>query len=133
MSIELDFAILAQEARKMPDGKLELFNAAFNDWTWDAFPADLPFFLALRIAVLPGSFDTEHRLAVEIVDNATGTSALIGESPFSAAPHIEDSTRPMYANIIVALGGLTIMRPGAYTFQINVNGRALRAVPFWAR
>ncbi len=126
--MNLDFAVLADGVTTRPDGKLDLFGAAFDRIFAFAFPARHPTMsVAIRVSLSALETRSTHRIEVDLID-PDGRECIppIGinvESPEGAAG------TPQRALAILQLNGVEFQRPGDHAVVILWDGNEVQRLP----
>jgi hypothetical protein len=128
MSMELDFAFLAENADVTTGGKLCCFGAGIDLLVAGGFPAWVPpFYLVVRFKVLPSDLLESHSFHVELVNPN-------GEVNNAAAPMLVnkmenpiDKSKPTGA-ILVAVMQMPVPESGTYQFRLLLNDSPIRTL-----
>ena len=127
--MQLDFAILAQNADATEAGKLHIFGAAFDTLTVPSVPATVaPFMLVLRFAGEPGDIAGTHWVGLSITNPQDETSVIDERKEFRFEPKPVNSELPSSALVLVTVV-VTFQSAGRYSVNISLDGRSVKTLP----
>lgn len=126
--MKLEFAILAENADRLEDGKLVIFGGDFNFFQVSKVPAAIPFYLVCKFSEKFGESPSGHKFILEI-ENPAGERkpmALNGiEIGFGESAHPElPSIAHVFTRLIVQF-----MAVGLYSLYVMVDGNEMARIP----
>lgn len=119
-------AILCESANTLPDGRVNLLGGGINDVSVKQFPVFIKICVVLRFDfyLVPKG---EHTVQVKLIDG-DGQGIL---KPLNMKCNVPEKQR--FANFVIDVGRLKIPAPGAYSFEIMVDGNHCQSLPLDAR
>ncbi|HEV3021820.1 MAG TPA: hypothetical protein VGX76_05115, partial [Pirellulales bacterium] len=97
--MDLEYAMFANNAAPLGDGRLCIFGADFDGVRSDVFPCVVPpFVLIVKMRLNVGENPSGHTLRIELV-NPNGEGHVVNESPIAAAPNDQRADLPSNAQV----------------------------------
>lgn len=130
--MEVDFALLAQSAVVRDLYILDIVAGGIEDLIVPRFPLEVHgLVFVMRLRLHPMEVEHAHEFVLELWDldgtRLLRTQATMGGTPYHGAPG-----RSTFIPLVVPLEDLVIPAPGAYSFQVAVDGIHLKSVTFYA-
>jgi hypothetical protein len=129
--MEVDFVILADGVAQRPDGKLDLYGAAFDNISAQVVPAMHPqLSIAMRIFVSRHEAQNQHILDV-ILMSADGEEVARARAEINPIPQeqldLAPAGRPLAMGAVLAFANLVFPVFGMYHFAILWDGNEARS------
>lgn len=114
------------------NGKVYASGAFWSVLRFPVFPAVLPTMALVAVISVPFHANfAEHKLTVTLVDSDGNAAGVRVEGLFRSAPTIESKFgAPGMTSVAFPIQGLTIERPGEYTFALAVDEAVLDRYTF---
>jgi hypothetical protein len=129
--MKLVYAIFAENADRLKDGRLCLFGADFDTFHVEETPVVIPFHLLAKIAFEAGENFEGHSVSLEITNPVGERTSLLhnGALPMivTRPKHFPTDTPP-FANIHIRLA-VNFSNPGIYRFLLLVDDNELTSAP----
>ncbi len=132
--MQLAYAILADNAQVMPDGKFTIFSGGIEVLTAPSLPALTPSLaIVIRLVLEPGEIDIQHHFHVELL-NPDGENLLSSDSgkqftPNKNTPVIPDL--PLSYMFVLNFPGLIFLAAGKHMFRLFVDGTLIGEIPMF--
>jgi|SRR5579859_1351047 len=132
--MQLGYAIIADAAQVLPDGKVNMLGGDFDTIYAPAFPARhnaLAFVVKLLFSTL-SEVETQHQVRVDLTDpkggnHTLGSTVVIPEAK-SGAPEL-----PARFSMVINLQNLEFQLPGKYSMRLIVDEKELGALPLYLK
>jgi hypothetical protein len=125
--VEVDLAVIADAANVSQEGKLNILGVFDTIWT-----REFPFRHSAMVFVVRMKADfTErgiHQMELRLMD-ADGAQLFKAEGAMQVPGGAPG--RPVKPHLIMGLGGISFQRAGDYSFEVLVDGQALKSVPLY--
>ena len=128
--MELDYAYLAENAHRCPDGKLFVFAADISSLNSEQLPGAMFLTLVARFSVNPSDLKSEHVCRVEFSHPDGSRHALLGDTPLGTMLNPVDPSGETGAGLMAKLG-LVFPHAGKYMIHVSLDGREVKALPIW--
>lgn len=130
--MQLQFAVLADTAQIMSDGKFIIVGGGIDYINAPSFPAMNPSLaLVVRLTVSPQDVGHEHQFRVELL-LPDGTNILPTQGSTAFTPQASGSSgivTPQSYMFVVNLPGIVFPREGRYLFRLFIDNRKVSDVP----
>ncbi len=120
--MELQLALVCDDARTNPEGKLDV-HGVFNDLYAPGFPAKQDHMVLVMAVEWDRSDEGRFRFRVDLEDpDGTPSLRVDGETEVDRRP---PGRAPARTRLVLPLRDVVFPRPGRYTFWISLKGRRL--------
>ena len=122
----------AADYATVENGKVYASGAFWSVLRFPSFPAILPAMSLVAVVRIPFHANyADHTFLINLVDQDENPSGMRVEGTFRSAPSIEyNFGAPGLSPIAVPIHGLTIDRPGEYSFTLSIDGDEVDRYPF---
>jgi hypothetical protein len=131
--MRLDWALLAGAAEAPPNGLVYILGAGIDTLVRDQFPTQFGGSLVLRMLTSRLEADRPHKVEVHCTDE-DGQAVLPQPVVLTLPPRHVPAEYPhgwdLASSIVINLAGVQIPREGFYNFEILVDDRQVRTLPF---
>lgn len=125
--MKLEFAILAENADRLEDGRLVIFGGDFNLFQVSQVPATIPFCLVCKLSTARGEPLSGHQFKLEIENpagerqqmSADGAEIAFGQPPSQQLPSIAH----VFTRLIIKFSTV-----GLYSVYVMVNDTEMARV-----
>jgi hypothetical protein len=132
--VRIDWALPCRYAEAAADGTATIVGAGLDSLWVGELPADVGTFMMLRIAAPPDEFETEHQLALRLVDPERDEHDVLSVG-FGPVPEPPPLLHPgLEAGLLIPVGvGWQAEHYGLYTLEVYVDERRQRSLPILVR
>jgi len=129
--VELKFGIVCDAANVDASGKLNILGV-FDTIMGREAPVRRPSFTLVLRMEAPSIEGTTHQVAIRLVD-ADGNSLIEASLGEGVVFRQTGPGRPLRAQVLAPMEGLTFPNFGDYEFHVVVNGSSLGAIPIYVQ
>lgn len=133
-SMQLQYAILADSAQILPDGKFVIMGGGVEYINAPSFPAMNPSLaLVVRLSVNSQEVGHEHQFRLELLmPDGTTVLPIQGNTAFTPKPPTTSGiVVPLNYMFVVNFPGLVFPAAGKYAFRLVVDDRKVSEVPLY--
>jgi hypothetical protein len=123
MPMHVQLALLCEDARMRPDGKMDVVGV-FNDLAARGFPATQDHMVLVTTIEWQSGDEGRNAFRVDLVA-PDGRPSLTVDGHTDVQPSVPGLPPPR-TRLILPLEGVVFPNPGRYSFEIRVKGRKLR-------
>lgn len=131
MSMELDFAVLAEAATTSSDGKMSMLGCGYDIFVSETVPFEVRrISLAMRFLIHPAEVGVRHRFEVRLIDGDAHpiipTHIGLLEAP---AGRLSGVIVPY--PLVMEFANVAFARHGPYSFEIYIGEHLVKSVPIY--
>jgi hypothetical protein len=132
--MELEYALLANNAEAGAGGRIHLFGAHIDTIKSHQYPATTGFSFVARLRVRPDEYGQRHRFRIELgLPDGARRPLMSEDQEFET---VASAIRPELGSsmaMIVQAPHVELNAPGDYTVHLLVDDCDIGSVPFYAR
>jgi hypothetical protein len=131
--MRLDWALLAGAAEAPPNGLVYILGAGIDTLVRDQFPTQFGGSLVIRLLTTRLEADRPHKLEVHCTDqdgNAVLPQPVVLTLPPRHVPADYPHGWDLASSVVINLAGVLIPGEGFYNFEILIDDRQVRTLPF---
>ncbi len=133
--MRLDWALLANAADAPPNGLVYILGAGFDTLMRDQYPTAFGGVVVLRLQTSRLETERPHKVEVHCTDEdgkAVLPQPIVLNLPPRQVPEDYPHGWDLSASIVINLVSVPIAKPGFYNFEILIDDRQVRTLPFRA-
>lgn len=133
--MRLDWAVLANAAEAPPNGLVYILGAGFDTLVRDQFPTPFGGVIVLRLQTTRLETERPHKVEVHGTDEDGQpllAQPIVLNLPARQVPPDYPHGWDLAANIVINLSTVAVSKPGFYNFEILIDDRQVRTLPFRA-